>query len=105
MLSRTPDVLEEWDPPSRDSHREDSSSDDYAHTSVRKAKERFLGANPQYKLTKAIDTLRAREYRRLKGEVYLDYTGAGLYPESLVREHAKLLRKGTFGNPHSLSPS
>jgi molybdenum cofactor sulfurtransferase len=51
--------------------------------------------------------LRAREFARLdaRGDVYLDYTGSALYPDSLVRGHAELLRGSTFGNPHSDSPA
>lgn len=51
--------------------------------------------------------LRRREFSRLDddGHVYVDYTGAALYPESLVRGHAEMLAKGVFGNPHSRSPA
>jgi selenocysteine lyase/cysteine desulfurase len=51
--------------------------------------------------------LRAAEFSRLdeRGHAYLDYTGAALYPESLVREHADLLAREVLGNPHSDSPS
>jgi molybdenum cofactor sulfurtransferase len=51
--------------------------------------------------------LRSREFSRLdaSGQIYLDFTGAGLYPESLVARHAQLLASGLFGNPHSGSPS
>jgi molybdenum cofactor sulfurtransferase len=51
--------------------------------------------------------LRAREYGRLDrtGEIYLDYTGAGLYAESQVREHLALLRDRVLGNPHSEHPT
>ena len=51
--------------------------------------------------------LRAAEFARLDrtGECYLDYTGAALYPESLVRAHAERLACGIFGNPHSESPA
>jgi selenocysteine lyase/cysteine desulfurase len=51
--------------------------------------------------------LRQREFARLdaRGDVYLDYTGSALYPDSLVREHAELLRGSVFGNPHSDSPA
>jgi selenocysteine lyase/cysteine desulfurase len=48
--------------------------------------------------------LRRREFTRLAG-TYLDYTGAALYPESLVLDHARLLAAGVFGNPHSESPA
>ena len=51
--------------------------------------------------------LRAREFARLdaRGEVYLDHTGSALYPDSLVRAHAELLRGSVLGNPHSDSPA
>jgi selenocysteine lyase/cysteine desulfurase len=51
--------------------------------------------------------LRAREFARLdaRGDVYLDYTASALYPDSLVRAHAELLRASVFGNPHSDSPA
>lgn len=54
-----------------------------------------------------VPALRAREFARLdaRGDVYLDYTGSALYPESLVREHAELLCSSVFGNPHSESPA
>lgn len=46
---------------------------------------------------------RNRELRRVvrSGVSYLDYTGAALYPESLVRADARRLVSGVFGNPHS----
>ena len=39
------------------------------------------------------------------GHVYLDYTGGGLYAESQLREHMRLLERGVFGNPHSINPT
>lgn len=65
----------------------------------------FLEAYPEYANTRAVDALRASEYGRLdsQGHVYLDYTGAGLYADRQVREHAELLMRGVFGNPHSAS--
>jgi molybdenum cofactor sulfurtransferase len=53
------------------------------------------------------DTLRRTEFSRLdrRGQVYLDYTGAGLFPESLVDRHAELLRNSVLGNPHSENPT
>ena len=53
------------------------------------------------------DGLRQTEFARLDaaGHVYLDYTGAGLYAESQLREHFELLRQNVFGNPHSLNPT
>ncbi|MGQ9489917.1 MAG: aminotransferase class V-fold PLP-dependent enzyme [Anaerolineae bacterium] len=63
----------------------------------------FLAAYPAYPSTAALDDLRAREYARLNatGQVYLDYTGGGLYAESQLRQHHDLLSRNVFGNPHS----
>ena len=49
------------------------------------------------------EALRKREFARLdeRGEVYLDYTGTGLAPSSLVEVHRAALERGVFGNPHS----
>ena len=51
--------------------------------------------------------LRRTEFSRLDaaGEVYLDYTGSGLYARSQLDEHMALLRDGVFGNPHSVNPT
>jgi molybdenum cofactor sulfurtransferase len=58
---------------------------------------------PAYASTRALDALRATEYARLdrQGQVYLDYTGGGLYAESQLRDHLALLQTHVFGNPHS----
>lgn len=52
-----------------------------------------------------IGTLREREFSRLDAtrSVYLDYTGAALYPESLVRRDARRLTCRVLGNPHAAS--
>ena len=52
-----------------------------------------------------IDELRSREFSRLDetDHAYLDYTGAALYPMSLVDAHAAMLRDVVLGNPHSES--
>lgn len=67
----------------------------------------FLAAWPDYAGTSPLDELRERDYSRLDalGEVYLDYTGAGLYGASQVREHLRLLESHVFGNPHSRNPA
>ncbi len=67
----------------------------------------FLEAWPAYADTGAIDALREREYARLdeQDQVYLDYTGGGLYADSQLREHMTLLQRGVFGNPHSSNPT
>jgi molybdenum cofactor sulfurtransferase len=67
------------------------------------ASEVFRQAYPAYAATGKLDELRATEYSRLDrlGQVYLDYTGGGLYAESQLREHLALLTDRVFGNPHS----
>jgi len=71
------------------------------------AYQRFLHAYPAYAGTTALDDLRAREYARLDatGQVYLDYTGGGLYAERQLRQHLELLSQNIFGNPHSHNPT
>ncbi len=51
--------------------------------------------------------LRKDEFSRLdnSGQVYLDYTGGNLYPESLLDQHFNHLRSHVLGNPHSTNPS
>jgi selenocysteine lyase/cysteine desulfurase len=67
----------------------------------------FLREYPTYPTTHIIDDLRAVEYSRLDlGEhVYFDYTGGGLYAESQLRRHHRLLSEHVFGNPHSGNPT
>ena len=67
----------------------------------------FIQKYPAYDTTHNIDELRERDYGRLDrlGQIYLDYTGAGLYAESQVRKHQELLLRNLFGNPHSLNPT
>jgi molybdenum cofactor sulfurtransferase len=51
--------------------------------------------------------LRRTEYRRLDetGNIYLDYTGGNLYPESLILAYQELLLNNVLGNPHSSNPT
>ena len=67
----------------------------------------FLKEYPTYPTTHIIDDLRAVEYARLDlgGHIYLDYTGGGLYAESQLRRHHRLLAEHVFGNPHSGNPT
>ena len=58
-----------------------------------------------YGYNNTIDTIRDEDMTRLHGAVYLDYTGAGVYRESQVRECNNLLLTGLYGNAHSRSPS
>jgi selenocysteine lyase/cysteine desulfurase len=52
-----------------------------------------------------IAALRRQEFARLDrtGCTYLDYAGAALYPQSLVRRDARRLATQVTGNPHSES--
>jgi molybdenum cofactor sulfurtransferase len=67
----------------------------------------FVYKYPTYDKTHDIDELRDREYPRLDrtGQVYLDYTGAGLYAESQLRLHQQVLAEHVYGNPHSSNPT
>ena len=67
----------------------------------------FLQAHPLYQNTHILDDLRASDYARLDKtqQVYLDYTGGGLYATSQLEHHMALLNEGVFGNPHSQNPT
>ncbi len=75
--------------------------------SMKLAYQKFLEANPSFESTRVLDDLRAEDYGRLDrlGQVFLDYTGGGLYSDSQIRDIAELLEAGIFGNPHSDSPA
>jgi selenocysteine lyase/cysteine desulfurase len=66
----------------------------------------FHATYPEIDLAE-LEALRAREYARLddNSHVYLDYTGAGLFGTSQLREHAALLERTLLGNPHSINPT
>ena len=67
----------------------------------------FVGQHPEYESTARLDEIRAFDYSRLDaaGDAYLDYTGAGLYAASQIRQHGELLASSLLGNPHSASPA
>lgn len=71
-----------------------------------------LGAEPvdqsiRSARVESFSELRTTEFGRLDagGHVYLDHTGSGLYPESLVRAHSESLCANVLGNPHSRNPT
>jgi selenocysteine lyase/cysteine desulfurase len=66
----------------------------------------FVARYPSFDADTLAD-LRATEYSRLdtQQQVYLDYTGGGLYGDSQLESHLKILREGVFGNPHSSNPT
>ncbi len=74
---------------------------------LKKAYKAFQQNYPEYKKTKTIDDLRAKQYSRLDklGQVYLDYTGGGIYADSQLEEIGALLKNGNYGNPHSKNPT
>jgi molybdenum cofactor sulfurtransferase len=67
----------------------------------------FQQQYPAFASTRLLDDLRATEYARLdnEGQIYLDYTGGGLYAERQLREHLALLSQRVLGNPHSDNPT
>ena len=67
----------------------------------------FIQKYPAYDKTHDLDELRDRDYARLdrSGQVYLDYTGGGLYADSQMRLHQQVLAEHVFGNPHSSNPT
>jgi selenocysteine lyase/cysteine desulfurase len=67
----------------------------------------FWSAYPGYRSTALLDQLRAAEYSYLDagGQVYLDYTGAGLPARAQLAAHAERIRGRCFGNPHSENPA
>src|SRR6266567_4749206 len=90
--------------------RPDRPSDDESGPTIPatdEAEAEFRRAYPRYAETAVLDELRRTEFARLEagGHVYLDYTGAGLYADSQLREHLELLSDNVFGNPHSVNPT
>jgi selenocysteine lyase/cysteine desulfurase len=63
--------------------------------------------HPEYQSTASLDRLRQSDYPTLdaQDQVYLDYTGAGLFAQSQVRAHLQMLQDHILGNPHSASLS
>ncbi len=67
----------------------------------------FVEKYPSFESTKLLDEWRGSEYGRLdtNNQIYLDYTGGGLYAASQLREHLELLTNSVLGNPHSANPT
>ena len=66
----------------------------------------FVQKYPTYDKTHDIDEVRDRDYARLDrtAQIYLDYTGGGLYADSQMRLHQQVLAEHILGNPHSSNP-
>jgi selenocysteine lyase/cysteine desulfurase len=67
----------------------------------------FVEQYPSYPKTESLDAIRRSDYAVLddQQQVYLDYTGSGLYAASQVAQHLSLLGCHVFGNPHSSNPT
>ena len=67
----------------------------------------FSRRYPEFDPDGALAELRRLEYARLDegDQIYLDYTGGGLYAASQIEAHAELMRAQVLGNPHSNSPA
>ena len=57
-------------------------------TTMDAAFSKFLKSNPIFETTRMMDDLRRTDYGRLGrlGQVFLDYTGGGLYADSQMRD-------------------
>ncbi|HED13699.1 MAG TPA: aminotransferase class V-fold PLP-dependent enzyme [Gammaproteobacteria bacterium] len=79
----------------------------FSSTQYHTAEEGFLQACPDYEATAVLDRLREDEYQRLdqQRQVYLDYTGGGLYAQSQLKVHMQVLQEQVLGNPHSANPA
>jgi selenocysteine lyase/cysteine desulfurase len=75
-------------------------------TDYQQALAHFKQKYPSFNLD-AVEELRTHDYSRLDklGHIYLDYTGGGLYAESQLEAHMRMLREGVYGNPHSSNPT
>lgn len=71
------------------------------------ASRQFQQQYSTYQSTHCLTELRRTDYHRLdeEGQIYLDYTGGGLYAESQLQTHFDLLRTHVYGNPHSANPT
>src|SRR5436190_20260847 len=79
----------------------------YAGDEKEYARAAFNEAYPSFRSTSMLDELRVSEYGRLdaQDQLYLDYTGGGVYAASQLRQHMELLDRYVFGNPHSFNPT
>lgn len=68
---------------------------------------KFIINHPEWVKTSKLDALRSTEYSRLdkQNQVYLDYTGSGIYATIQLKNHWNLLFKNVYGNPHSHNPT
>lgn len=84
-----------------------SPSVNYSPSEMDTALQAFRQAYPAFEATRFLDDLRQSDYARLdkNDQIYLDYTGGGLYAASQLEKHITMLSEGVFGNPHSQNPT
>jgi selenocysteine lyase/cysteine desulfurase len=79
----------------------------YEPAGISAAQADFARRFPGFDSDGSFDDLRRTEYGRLdqQDQVYLDYTGGGLYAASQLTAHLELLQTHVLGNPHSNNPT
>ena len=63
------------------------------------------GAVPGDSSSRRVERIVADELERFANEIYLDYTGAGVYQQSQLKAALKDLSEHAYGNAHSENPS
>jgi len=95
-------------------HSTEKSTEKYSEVTLEFSPEKMNGSfvefkqnYPEFETTHILDKLRELEYARLdwNDQIYLDYTGGGLYASSQLLKHMELLQYNVFGNPHSENPT
>ena len=84
-----------------------SPSVNYSSSKMDAALQAFQQACKAFEATRFLDDLRQSDYARLdkNDQIYLDYTGGGLYAASQLEQHMTMLNEGVFGNPQSQNPT
>ncbi|MCP4418695.1 MAG: aminotransferase class V-fold PLP-dependent enzyme [Chloroflexi bacterium] len=79
----------------------------YTPAQMQAAYTAFLQTYPTYQQTELLGKWRKTEYGRLdtQKQIYLDYTGGGLYAECQLDDHMDILKTQVLGNPHSANPT
>lgn len=65
----------------------------------------FIKNNEDYGYNGKLNDIRRNDFSRGKGEVYLDYTGSGIYRDSQIVKYLNDLTENFYGNSHSMNPS
>ncbi|KAK8812629.1 hypothetical protein WA538_003841 [Blastocystis sp. DL] len=81
---------------------DDDDDDEVSRPELETFMERF---GMDYGYNGTLDTILQTDLRHNHDAVYLDYTGAGMYRDSQIRECEKQLVNHLYGNAHSRSPS